>query len=112
MSAITLEVLAIQLRQIQSQIEQLHNDGSGTLWDVHADLSITDLATIATRLDDARYAVRMAWQRAEVTMKNNRKALPVCANDGKRDPKPDSGDDPRWQGPEYDKYESDERRGA
>ena len=40
------------------------------------------------------------------------KPMPVCAGDRKRDPKPDSGDDPRWQGPEYDKYEADERRPA
>lgn len=129
MSAAAIKVLAIQLRQIQSQLETILDK---PLWETGV-LLPADVAGMAARLDTARFAVNMAAIRAESVAGNltrgpdefdgddaiddhafaeRAKSLPVCATDGKRDPKPDSGDDPRYVGPEYDKYEADERRGA
>lgn len=77
--AITLtpEVLATQLRQIVSQIDQL----SSETWKVKG-IPTDGAATITTRLDDARHAVWMAAVRAEVEIRLRAKTLPVCERDG------------------------------
>lgn len=106
MNAPTLEVLNIQVEQIERQVQEIrrHLETHHLLaagWDrAHLEHAIANCFGIETLASHVHACVVCAGKA--------QRPLPVCTNDGKRDPKPDSGDDPRWQGPEYDKYQHQE----
>jgi hypothetical protein len=58
-ATMTIEVLAAQLAQIKAQLDHLVDK---PVWEC---LGITDAAVVATRLDDASHAVRMAMIRVQ-----------------------------------------------